>query len=768
MGLNNLGNWLKSKKIIIATTLLLSACGWGNSWTKEPVNKIPVVTTPVNKAPIANTDPLTTAYNTPILIDVLENDTDPEWNNITLTGEITDQTWGTFIVQDNKILFTPNIWARWEASAIYENTDGLLNSTAKINVTIEEPEMDTVTVQLGWNVANSYVVITTKNQEEITSGTTDENGVLTMIMPDVLAKLKEFWATENDDLLITATGWLDNNRDVNGMLSAYASINQIRWGFVNSVSTILDKMTQNHTIELNSVTYSDTVIKFLEQNNFIDVNKDGKIDYLDALIYDVNNQESELETSLRIKFMEAIYTGIDIEAAIIEYQKETNLISEEVNTDNIIQELKLSKNNPDTIIKYYLWSESESVQNKSTANTTSWNSYFEWETIYVDPATVVYYKENYGDYTGTTQEYINSNNAPLNLGEINCDQWLEIFEWVNQSCFMEASDTNGITWYTAQLDGGELDITEDNWKYSVDLEDLEIWEYILTFSFTSNTYDGEPEAGEKTVTISVVEDVEWNALIARTTTLENLPIELIDWATEVDVALITAYEAAKKLLEWANNAVDIASAIIVYNEALAALNAAIDAANELASSELTTALALKVTALEQNITLLIWAALEPTAEILAYTEAIAALNLATTVATINPAITVLNNAVIALNTSIDAANEAVNIAPTLNLVITLSKTKGEWGTVHSDTEYTQQTDESIIIDATSSIDSDGSITNMTVSSSLISGELYNGVLTSYTRPWIWNAYRWQDEIITITITDDDGATQVKILTVHWE
>jgi hypothetical protein len=123
---------------------------------------------------------------------------------------------------------------------------------------------------------------------------------------------------------------------------------------VNSVSTILDKMTQNHTIELNSVTYSDTVIKFLEQNNFIDVNKDGKIDYLDALIYDVNNQESELETSLRIKFMEAIYTGIDIEAAIIEYQKETNLISEEVNTDNIIQELKLSKNNPDTIIKYYL------------------------------------------------------------------------------------------------------------------------------------------------------------------------------------------------------------------------------------------------------------------------------------------------------------------------------------------------------------------------------------------------------------------------------
>ncbi len=108
-------------------------------------------------------------------------------------------------------------------------------------------------------------------------------------------------------------------------------------------------------------------------------------------------------------------------------------------------------------------------------------------------------------------------------------------------------------------------------------------------------------------------------------------------------------------------------------------------------------------------------------------------------------------------------NELENEAPTLNLNVTLDWT--EW-TMHSDTEYTQQTDDAIIFDATKSTD-DWEIVKLIITSDL-KWELYNWVNAVYKRLWIWHDYRWENEIITISVVDDKWKNTNKDITIHWK
>ncbi|SFD68710.1 Ig-like domain-containing protein [Roseivivax sediminis] len=102
---------------------------------------VTVIVTPVNDAPVANNDTIAAIEDTPILIDVLANDTDVdigrEGDTLSVTGT-SGATLGTAVVQgDNTILFTPAENATGTATFTYEMTDsGGLTDTATVTVNI--------------------------------------------------------------------------------------------------------------------------------------------------------------------------------------------------------------------------------------------------------------------------------------------------------------------------------------------------------------------------------------------------------------------------------------------------------------------------------------------------------------------------------------------------------------------------------------------------------------------------------------------------------
>ncbi len=600
MWLNKFSKLTKSWKTIsvIATLSQLIAC-WSDG------NSTPDVVEPINNAPVANDDSATTSYNTSIYVDVLVNDTDADNDVISLTGVFTNQEWWAFTVDNNQVLFTPEQWFYGVASATYENTDGELTSTGQLVITVEEPEKALINFQLGWAITGSYVAIQTQDGDEIVSGTTDESGLLTIIVPDVESKLAEFGYTINDSVLITATGWVDidpdgdglldndTDRSIEGSLTAFASFDNITAGYVTSISTIIDGVTLSHlissTANFDFNLYDKTVSTFLEQKGFVDINDDGAMNYIDVISYNVVNQDSPLETETKANLNEAIYSGDGINEAIIEYQTSTNLISEEVTeTDTEIEEIQLSKLNPNSYIEYYIVRGTQARQQKwatqkvfTTNNDDySWIPYVEWDTIDLNAGETLGYRENFSGFEWAVIEYTNSNNSPLNLSEIDCDNWIEIFEWESQTCFMTASDADGILTYTATLNWNEIQVTSDEDNFSISLESMELWTYELVMSYTSNTYDWEPESGEESLTISVVEDIESNAQQAKEAALAMEMTELLEWATEVEQSLIDTYDEARAALIAATTAAEITPLLETFNTAFDTLNAARITANE--------------------------------------------------------------------------------------------------------------------------------------------------------------------------------------------
>lgn len=89
----------------------------------------------LNSAPTANGDTATTIIGQPVTIDVLDNDTDPEGDNLTITG-VSNVIGGTAKVEDNKIIYTAN----------------LIPGTYSLNYTIEDDKnktsLGTVTVNV--------------------------------------------------------------------------------------------------------------------------------------------------------------------------------------------------------------------------------------------------------------------------------------------------------------------------------------------------------------------------------------------------------------------------------------------------------------------------------------------------------------------------------------------------------------------------------------------------------------------------------------------
>ncbi|MCG9549301.1 Ig-like domain-containing protein [Vibrio harveyi] len=139
---------------------------------------VAVTVNPVNDAPVAVDDTVTTDEDTAVTIDVLANDSDPENDQLTITNASVPAEQGTVTIVDGKLVFTPAENFNGDATISYTISDGQLTDDATVAVTVNP--VNDAPVAVDDTVA------------------TDEDTAVTI---DVLANDSD---PENDTLTITA------------------------------------------------------------------------------------------------------------------------------------------------------------------------------------------------------------------------------------------------------------------------------------------------------------------------------------------------------------------------------------------------------------------------------------------------------------------------------------------------------------------------------------------------------------------------------------
>ncbi|WP_447400047.1 Ig-like domain-containing protein [Vibrio harveyi] len=139
---------------------------------------VAVTVNPVNDAPVAVNDTVSTDEDTAVTIDVLANDSDPENDQLTITNASVPAEQGTVTIVDGKLVFTPAENFNGDATISYTISDGQLSDDATVAVTVNPVNDAPVAV-------NDTV-------------STDEDTAVTI---DVLANDSD---PENDTLTITA------------------------------------------------------------------------------------------------------------------------------------------------------------------------------------------------------------------------------------------------------------------------------------------------------------------------------------------------------------------------------------------------------------------------------------------------------------------------------------------------------------------------------------------------------------------------------------
>ncbi len=107
----------------------------------------------LNVAPVAKDDTATTAYETVVHIDVLANDSDENGDSLSITSTSTPAN-GSVAIELGSITYTPNDNFEGEDSFEYTISDGAVESTAKIIVTVEEKPNTTPTANDDSAIAN--------------------------------------------------------------------------------------------------------------------------------------------------------------------------------------------------------------------------------------------------------------------------------------------------------------------------------------------------------------------------------------------------------------------------------------------------------------------------------------------------------------------------------------------------------------------------------------------------------------------------------------
>ncbi|USD56262.1 Ig-like domain-containing protein [Vibrio sp. SCSIO 43155] len=108
---------------------------------------VAVTVNPVNDAPVAVDDTVTTDEDTAVTIDVLANDSDPENDQLTITNASVPAEQGTVAIVDGKLVFTPAENFNGDATISYTISDGQLSDDATVAVTVN-PVNDAPTIDV--------------------------------------------------------------------------------------------------------------------------------------------------------------------------------------------------------------------------------------------------------------------------------------------------------------------------------------------------------------------------------------------------------------------------------------------------------------------------------------------------------------------------------------------------------------------------------------------------------------------------------------------
>lgn len=116
---------------------------------------------PVNDGPVAAFDSASTAYNTPIAVNALANDTDADGDTLSV-GAITGapSNGSVAINPDNTITYTPNNGFSGTDRFYYTATDGTLSSNvARVTVTVKANQLPIAVIDYATTTVNTPVVI---------------------------------------------------------------------------------------------------------------------------------------------------------------------------------------------------------------------------------------------------------------------------------------------------------------------------------------------------------------------------------------------------------------------------------------------------------------------------------------------------------------------------------------------------------------------------------------------------------------------------------
>ncbi|EJG1534202.1 tandem-95 repeat protein, partial [Vibrio parahaemolyticus] len=103
--------------------------------------------TPVNDAPVAKDDTAITDEDTPVMIDVLPNDTDVDGDKLSIQSATVPEAQGKVEIVDGKLVFTPAENFNGDAEITYTVTDGQLTDEAKVTVPVN-PVNDAPTIKV--------------------------------------------------------------------------------------------------------------------------------------------------------------------------------------------------------------------------------------------------------------------------------------------------------------------------------------------------------------------------------------------------------------------------------------------------------------------------------------------------------------------------------------------------------------------------------------------------------------------------------------------
>ncbi|WP_143686201.1 tandem-95 repeat protein, partial [Vibrio campbellii] len=102
----------------------------------EDSAEVSVTVNPLNDAPVANDDSAATDEDTPVTINVLPNDTDVDGDTLTIVNASVPADQGTVEIVDGKLVFTPADNFNGEATISYTVSDGALEDSAEVSVTV--------------------------------------------------------------------------------------------------------------------------------------------------------------------------------------------------------------------------------------------------------------------------------------------------------------------------------------------------------------------------------------------------------------------------------------------------------------------------------------------------------------------------------------------------------------------------------------------------------------------------------------------------------